>query len=139
LRARRILVASLILAALFAVARAGKPRGPDVHRLDGSCDACHTADAATLHQDPARAATLLVEDLEARCNGCHGDEGPSHKTGMSPGKTTPDALPLSGEGKVTCATCHFMHGESDAFDNFCRLDNRRGGLCLTCHELSELQ
>jgi hypothetical protein len=32
-----------------------------------------------------------------------------------------------------------MHGESNTFGDFVRIDNRRGGLCLTCHQLEELQ
>jgi len=51
----------------------------------------------------------------------------------------PDALPLSVEGLITCATCHFMHGEQAPFRDFVRIENSRGGLCLTCHDLSELE
>ena len=123
---------------LVAVALAARPRGADVHRLDGDCEACHTADAVTLHADAQAAKTLVAPDLEERCNACHGDEGPSHKTGVAPTKPVPDSLPLT-EGKLTCATCHFMHGEANAGEDFCRIDNRRGELCLTCHDLSELE
>ncbi len=57
-----------------------------------------------------------------------------------PAKTkVPDTLPLSGDGKVACATCHFMHGEDNRFGDFLRIDNRRGKLCLTCHRISELR
>ena len=125
----------VLLAATIAQARA---HGDDVHRADGRCEACHTADAATLHADPAAARRLLAPDLEARCAGCHGDEGPSHETGIPPKSPPPPGLPLA-DGRISCATCHYMHGESNTFGDFVRLDNRRGGLCLTCHQLSELQ
>ena len=129
---------ALALALLAAVA-AAKPHGDDVHRLGDRCDACHTADAGTLRADHAAAQRLLVDDLEARCMSCHADEGPSHKTGIPPRTPPPPALPLSPDGHITCATCHWIHSESNAFGDFVRIDNRHGALCLTCHQLSELQ
>ena len=75
------LALAVLLAAAIAHARA---HGDDVHRAPDRCEACHTADAATLHADPAPAARLLAPDLEARCAACHGDEGPSHETGIPP-------------------------------------------------------
>jgi predicted CXXCH cytochrome family protein len=110
-----------------------------VHRPDANCRTCHTADRAVLSSNPARARTLLVSNLEATCNRCHGDQGPSHKTGMPPARPVPPELPLSGDGKVACATCHFMHGENNRFGDFVRIDNSRGKLCLSCHKLSELK
>ena len=126
-----------VLAALVLVA--ARPQGPNVHRPDGDCRACHTADRDALDGDRAAARTLLAADLEPRCLLCHGDQGPSHHTGIQPRKPVPDILPLSPEGLITCATCHFMHGEPAPFMDFVRIDNTRGGLCLTCHALSELE
>ena len=131
-----VLVLLPVLAAPGALAR---PHGDNVHRPGADCQVCHTADAATLMANHATAAALLVPDLETRCMGCHGDEGPSHPTGAKPARAVPEALPLSGEGRLTCATCHFMHGEPDGRGDFLRIDNKRGGLCLSCHVLSELQ
>jgi len=131
-------LALVLLAMLLTVARA-KPHGENVHRGDGDCRACHTTDVATLNADKVAAKTDLVSDLEARCAGCHGDEGPSHRTGIRPAKNVPPGLPLAADGTIGCATCHFMHGENNSFGDFLRLDNHRGGLCLSCHELSELQ
>lgn len=138
LRLRAAAFAALLVAVVAAWGHA-KPHGDDVHRSDSRCDACHTGDANALHAAPADARNMLVPDLEARCAGCHGDEGPSHQTGVPPRPPPPAGLPLSGDGRITCATCHYMHGESNTFGDFVRIDNRRGGLCLTCHELSELQ
>jgi mono/diheme cytochrome c family protein len=118
---------------------ARRPRGENVHRLEGDCVVCHGAERAALERDTAAAGSVLAADLEARCLVCHGDEGPSHRTGIRPRKPVPAFLPLSPEGLVTCATCHFMHSEPQAFRDFVRVENSRGGLCLTCHELSELQ
>jgi hypothetical protein len=129
----------VLLVALAAALVQAKPQGENVHSPDARCDACHTADATVLKADPDAARRLLAPDLEARCLACHADEGPSHATGIVPHSPPPAALPLSADGRITCATCHYMHGESNAFGDFVRIDNRHGGLCLTCHQLSELQ
>ena len=130
---------AMVLAIPLAVARATKPHAENVHRPDAACVPCHGVDRPALEQDRAAARTMLAPDLEERCILCHGDEGPSHHTGIQPKKSVPDNLPLSREGLITCSTCHFMHGEENRFGAFLRVDNSRGGLCLTCHELSELQ
>jgi predicted CXXCH cytochrome family protein len=125
----------LLTVSLVVLAR---PRGENVHRPDANCGACHTADRDTLERDPIAARAALVPDLEERCARCH-DEGPSHRTDIPPRKAVPDTLPLSVGGTITCSTCHFVHGEQNPFGDFLRIDNSRGALCLTCHELSELQ
>ena len=124
---------------LLATRAAAAPLGPSPHRPDATCTSCHTAEATTLQRDPATARSQLVPDLEARCNACHADEGPSHRTGMAPAHPVPGTLPLSLTGTITCGTCHFLHGENNPFGDYVRIDNRHGGLCLTCHTLSELE
>lgn len=131
-------VGLLLLAAAFAVVQAA-PKGGNVHQSQADCTGCHTADRATLEHDPRAAPALIVSDVDARCSGCHDDEGPSHHVGVRPAKPVPEALPLSASGLITCATCHFVHGERNLFGAFVRVDNSRGGLCLTCHTLAELQ
>jgi predicted CXXCH cytochrome family protein len=142
-RASRAVAHGLATAAAIAVAVAAtsvsaKPKGDDVHRSDTACTTCHGAEAAALRRDTKAAAANLAPDLESRCTKCH-DEGPSHRTGVRPVRPEPPALPLAADGTIGCATCHFMHGENDQFGDFLRMDNRKGGLCLSCHELSELQ
>jgi hypothetical protein len=131
------LVVALAVPAALGLASAA-PTRENLHRVDAECGACHTADRDSLERDRVAARALLAADLEPRCMTCH-DEGPSHHTGIRPKKPVPDTLPLSNDGLITCATCHFIHGEQNPFGDFVRLDNSRGGLCLTCHELSELQ
>ncbi len=134
-------------AAIVAVAVLGALRGAlarrsdheNVHRSDADCAGCHTAPEAALRGAPQAARELLVPDLESRCLVCHDDEGPSHHTGIRPRKPVPETLPLSRDGLIVCATCHFIHGEQNPFGDFVRIDNSRGGLCLTCHELRELE
>src|SRR5438093_8664077 len=133
-RVSRPAAALLLLAAPLGIALARGPRGDDVHRPDGECTACHSVGRTMLEQDRPAARGLLAPDLEERCLLCHGDQGASHHTGIKPRKPVPAALPLSAEGLITCATCHFMHGEPNSFDDFVRIDNSRGRLSLTCHE-----
>jgi hypothetical protein len=128
-----------VLLLVPAVVVAKKVTGQNVHRPESECTACHSNDRAVLEQDPVAARALLAPDLEERCFVCHGDEGPSHHTGIRPRGRVPESLPLSVEGLITCATCHFMHGEQNAGSSFVRIENSRGGLCLTCHTLSELE
>lgn len=125
------------LAASFAIALA-KPERENVHIPGADCARCHTADRPVLEGNPVAAPRQLVPDLEERCVACH-DEGPSHRTGLPPRQPVPNTLPLSDSGLITCATCHFIHGERNPYGDFVRVDNSRGGLCLTCHTLEELQ
>src|SRR5437870_12693464 len=95
----------LAIVVACGVAAAPRAKGPNVPQPTADCRTCHTADRATLNNDPARARTLLIGNLEATCNRCHGDQGPSHKTGMPPKTNVPGTLPLSSAGQITCATC----------------------------------
>jgi predicted CXXCH cytochrome family protein len=126
---------TLVLMSL-ALAHTPRAQGEDVHKRDSNCRACHTVDADALNRNPKAAAATLLPNLDATCNRCHAAQGASHKVGVAAKKSVPE-LPLS-EGKLTCATCHFMHGEGGGPD-FLRIDNRRGKMCLSCHTMAELQ
>ena len=134
-----IALAPLVVVCLAGVAAAVRHGVDNVHRPDADCLQCHTVDRATLETEHAKARAQLAPDLESRCFTCHDDEGPSHHTGIKPTMPVPDTLPLSFDGLITCATCHFMHGEPNAVGDALRINNDRGALCLTCHKLSELQ
>lgn len=113
----------------------------NVHREKGgpACLSCHSTDEPTLRARASAQDPMLAPDVDARCASCHDPLDASHRVGVTPKKSVPAALPLSPEGKVICATCHFMHAENDAFGDFVRIDNRKGALCLTCHDLADLQ
>lgn len=136
-----LLISGVCLALLVASALArGKAHGDDVHRPGAPCATCHTtANAAELNQDKSRARTMLRPDLEAVCAKCHGNEGPSHKTNIPSKPKSPAELPLGPGRRITCTTCHWIHGEDNHFGAFLRIDNRRGKLCLSCHTMSELE
>ncbi len=127
------------MTALWLAAAAAKPQGENVHHPEADCASCHTRERAALQADPAAARGQLVPDIDQRCSNCHNDEGPSHHVGIKPTKPVPETLPLSDQGLIICATCHFVHGEHTPNEDFERIDNSRGALCLSCHELSELQ
>jgi hypothetical protein len=132
-------LSTAVLVLALAATLAAKATGENPHRRDGgACRSCHTLDAGALNADPAAAKTAVIPDLEGACDRCH-DEGPSHKTGILPKKPEPAGLPLDPDGTIGCPTCHWMHGDHDDFGAFLRVDNRKGGLCLSCHQLSELQ
>ncbi len=132
-----VVPALMLLVASLASVQA-KPKGDNVHIPSADCAQCHTADRPVLEGNPVAAPHQLVPDLEQRCTVCH-DEGPSHRTGLPPRNAVPNTLPLSDSGLITCATCHFLHGERNPYGDFVRLDNSRGALCLACHKLEELQ
>ena len=131
------IVCGLVLLVTSVAAVQAKSTRENLHVPDADCARCHTADRPALEGNPVAAPHQLVPDVEQRCNACH-DEGPSHRTGMPPHNPVPE-LPLSDSGLITCATCHFIHGERNPHGDFVRIDNSRGGLCLTCHKLEELQ
>ena len=127
-----------LVVCLAGIAAAVRHGVDNVHRPDANCLECHTVDRTTLETEQAAARAKLAPDLESRCFVCH-DEGPSHHTGIKPTMPVPATLPLSVDGLITCATCHFVHGEPQGVGDALRINNDRGALCLTCHKLSELQ
>jgi hypothetical protein len=135
-RTARVVSGFVLLVTAVAIAQA-KPARENLHVPNADCAHCHTADRPMLEENPVAAPHQLVPDLEQRCSACH-DEGPSHRTGVAPHNPVPE-LPLSDSGLITCATCHFIHGEQNPHGDFVRIDNSRGGLCLKCHKLGDLQ
>ena len=134
----RTLVTSALVIVGWATRADATPKGENVHQPETDCAPCHARGHAALQDNPA-ARTQLVPDVDDRCTKCHDDEGPSHHVGIKPQRPVPEILPLSDQGLIICSTCHFVHGEHTPNSNFERIDNSRGALCLTCHELSELQ
>jgi len=85
------------------------------------------------------------------CSDCHEDS--SHIVGITPDYQVPADLPLDKNNRITCITCHYVHGplKSDkpmASTSFMdhifnrdrlnksyilRRNNAEGGMCLACH------
>jgi len=95
----------------------------------------------------------FVKNETLMCKECHGDDSSSHIVGVTPDYTVPADFPLDNENKITCLTCHYVHGslESDrpmASSSFMdhlfnrdrlkksyvlRRNNAEGDMCLACH------
>ena len=88
------------------------------------CNYCHvTSDKI--------AQLLLNAPLSELCVGCHpGRRSPNeHKVDIVPSMKVVE-LPLSKDGKVTCATCHDPHEKSS---NPMLLRTKQSELCYKCH------
>ena len=104
------------------------PLGP---HADLTCGTCHVVDASGRAAEPA----ALTARQERLCAGCHAKAlGPSpassHPSGIVPARALPDAFPLDAEGRLTCSSCHDLHGDAARF-------LRGGGVdrtCLACHQ-----
>ena len=91
------------------------------------------------------------------CVNCHGSESITHPVGARPNFAVPGDLPLDREGRVTCLTCHYIHGtlhsdtpqaSASALERLfgserlhksylLRRNNTEGKLCMACHNPSE--
>ncbi len=98
---------------------------PDVlSAVRHECYYCHiTSDKP----DTAELNTPLAE----LCIRCHADEKSQqqHKVGITQSMKV-EGLPLSGDGKLTCITCHDPHGKS-GYANLLRVSPKT--LCSRCH------
>ncbi len=72
--------------------------------------------------------------IDTECIRCHYDGPVTHPVGIPNTKKQAPDLPLSADGKITCVTCHVGHSQQDRFGMLLRKDNRKGGLCLSCHD-----
>jgi len=93
----------LVLVGLLAAAQPAASQEVPLGRHAGlACGACHVADAP-----PGAAAT--------RCAGCHAEAmtqhgGANHPSGFVPSRPLPAEYPLDAGGRMTCITCHALHG-----------------------------
>ncbi len=104
------------------------------HTTDQKCEVCHTLTQPQFARTSLVAARALKPASDATCIHCHYDGPVSHAVGMPNTKKQARDLPLSADGKLTCVTCHIGHKPQDRFGVLLRKDNRRGGLCLSCHD-----
>lgn len=105
---------------------------PNAHPYKTACESCHTAPKASLVAG-ARATASMVADIDAECLKCHYDGPITHPVGIPNSKKKCD-LPLSRDGQITCVTCHFGHSNQNGNGQLLRMNNRRGALCLSCHD-----
>lgn len=121
-----------------------------------SCLSCHTEMPQDLPKNGRLSEVKRHEfhtDGIGMCSGCHDPASAKHMLGKFSPEQLPAHMALSKDGKVTCLTCHFMHGELNdtqpwanvgLFDRMfaseklfrtylLRENNANGELCLICH------
>ena len=88
------------------------------------CSYCHIT-------SPEDAAMPLKASLSGMCLECHPDRSGSneHKLDIAPSREVV-GLPLSKDGKITCATCHDPH-EKSGYPMLLRVEPSE--LCFKCH------
>ena len=88
------------------------------------CSYCHVTSDKTVQQQ-------LKAPLSGLCLECHPDRrGPNeHKVDIVPSMKVVE-LPLSREGKITCATCHDPHGTA-GYPMLLRAGPAE--ICFKCH------
>jgi len=102
------------------------------HPYSTRCASCHVASRADL--DAMRNTSAMVATINAECLRCHYDGPVSHPVGVPNTKNKAPDLPLAKDGSITCVTCHTGHSNQNKFGQLLRVSNRRGGLCLKCHD-----
>jgi predicted CXXCH cytochrome family protein len=91
------------------------------------CRDCHVVGADGVPMVPIE----LLGTQETICAGCHRDAiEASHATGFIPRRPLPKAYPLDREGRLTCSTCHELHGQAPAL---LRAGEPGRDFCGPCH------
>ncbi|HEV2473311.1 MAG TPA: cytochrome c3 family protein [Chthonomonadales bacterium] len=106
----------------------------DAHNSGQKCIACHVVDQAELARSSPAEAAQMRPSADDDCIRCHYDGPITHPVGIPNTKKKAPDLPLGPGGVITCVTCHIGHKQQDRFGLLLRKDNRRGGLCLSCHD-----
>lgn len=91
------------------------------HNFEGECDMCHVSLADN--------KMIFTKDIDFLCETCHDELGFSHPSGLKPSFSLPEGFPLDWAGRMTCATCHNIHGEEK---NLLRGQTGRV-FCYSCH------
>lgn len=81
---------------------------------------------------PGGVRPALKSGINSLCSGCHPERISSgeHRVDVKP-RGDAKGLPLSAQGKVTCATCHEPHGLTGHV-KLLRMNPAQ--LCMACHD-----
>ena len=115
---RRFLILALAVVPFLTMADL---RIRSTHDFEGKCNECHLS-----LSDP----NVFVRDIDFLCAACHTSLGLCHPSGIRPKTALPAGFPLDWNGKMTCATCHDVHGNRESL---LRTDRRGRRFCSLCH------
>jgi predicted CXXCH cytochrome family protein len=118
---------------LCATCHYGQHVLPNAHPFGTPCQSCHTEPKASLVAGKP-AVTAMVTGINGECLRCHYDGPITHPVGVKNSKKPAPELPLAHDGTITCVTCHVGHSEQNQNGQLLRKNNRRGALCLSCHD-----
>jgi len=107
---------------------------PNAHETGRPCEACHLLPQRLIARATPAEARAMRPNVDAVCAGCHYSGRITHPIGVPNNKRMAPDLPLSAEGRISCVTCHFGHKRQDRYGQMLRKDNRRGNLCMSCHD-----
>ncbi len=100
------------------------------HLLAENCQTCHLA-SESITKDNAH---ILRSSQEILCDSCHPNASTaSHPSGFIPNRALPEVYKLNWQEKLTCSTCHDIHGDNHGL-MVTPLTGRE--YCLSCHEQS---
>lgn len=109
--------------------------GPSPHQRPGTCTECHLLDPDS--NSDIEDVRRLVKDVDAVCKKCHDmDPGLSHPSNVPATMPEPEGFPFNWAGRITCATCHYMHreGQMDVTGYMIREEEVGRRFCENCHE-----
>lgn len=124
-RCRQFLIA-LLFSGAFSALLAFAENMEKEHLFEGKCGQCH------LNTPLKGGKILLVSDVDKLCKGCHTQIGTimSHPYGVKPSFPLPPEFKLDWAGKMTCATCHEIHGSR----KYLLVAEKTGkAFCMSCH------
>jgi predicted CXXCH cytochrome family protein len=132
---KRYVLAALLILLTAALAYTVLQRASHEFTAE-QCTECHAA----VPVKGKRETLVMTAPISALCGRCHGALGASasHPVEIVPAEVAvPADLPLSREGKMTCSTCHDIHGAVSGSSGASRAYLRRTALgpafCSSCH------
>jgi len=115
---------------------AARYENPHGHRDYYSCRVCHRD--ISVRREEMRGNLLFGGNEIILCFTCHGEMDACHLVliRLPPGKTAPEILPLTADGRITCTTCHDPTPAGGATVAIRGVDpgTSVSGLCLRCHD-----
>ena len=117
---------ALAIIFFFVFVFSGQAQSWETPPIKKACDTCHIS-----HTMGGK--MLLKAPLSELCLDCHPDRvAPAeHKVDIVPSMDV-ERLPLDGEGRMTCVTCHDPHGTS-GLARMLRVESSK--LCRYCHKM----